>query len=160
MRHDLTGVCSPTKFQSSTPGRVKLPVYSHSPHWCQGLVWGWGLLPNRCFRNKHLWEVHCFCHKVHLVVNLETQAGMSYLVKILQSQSSGFSWWMSLKTRGAGHHRGEGFPNMSVCSRVSKCMFATRLFVFLVDILYLLYQSGWLQTAFLLSMQFSNSVFP
>ena len=51
-----------------------------------------GALPNKCFQNKPLWEVHCFCHKVHLVVNLETQAGVSYLVKILQSQSIGFSW--------------------------------------------------------------------
>lgn len=64
-----------------------------------------GRSPAKVFGIRILWEFHFFfffCHKRHLVVNLETKNGTSYLVKILKSKSVCFLWWVLLKMRGAG----------------------------------------------------------
>lgn len=52
-------------------------------------------------------EFHCFCHKGHLVVKLETKNGISYLINILKSKSVYFVWWVSTERRGADND-GEG----------------------------------------------------
>jgi hypothetical protein len=55
------------------------------------------------FGTNIIWKYHCFCHKGHLVVKLETRNGMRYLVKIFEkclfclvdfsNNVSRRSWW-------------------------------------------------------------------
>lgn len=81
---------------------------------------------HKCFWNKYLWDFHYFCHKVHLVVNLETKNGMSYVVKILKSKSVCFVWWVSLEIRGTGHYREVERPMQSIWNTLSKYTYSIR----------------------------------